>query len=220
MALVTVNGHGVIRGTIAFPRTGAWHAELDVDASVELKGRVPIVIAGGALTLSGTVSIGGVHRGINRVRIVAGADGLRKTAKPKHYVRPTTRLVLDDLTRHVGETVSGTVAASLAARLPAWTVLAASTGEQLTALCDRGAPDGTVWRALPDGTVWMGTDTFPASAVKDWRELDQGPRERRAEIGLDAPTLLPGTLLGEWKLDYIEHHVDEGSVRARVWWLP
>jgi hypothetical protein len=222
MALLTLDGHGVIRGVLSLPRLGVWRAELDVDVPEALTGAVTLKVGDDALTLKGTVSTGGEHQGINRVRVVGGADGLRRLARPQHYVRPTVRIVAADLLRTAGEAgLSSTIAEAVAGRqLAAWTTIANSVGEQLAALVDRGAPTDVAWgwRVLPDGTLWLGPETWPATEVADWRELEESPQDRRLEIGLDMPALLPGTMLGERKVDYVEHHISAGEIRSRVWW--
>lgn len=219
MALVTVAGKAVIQGTIAMPRIGAWHAELEVVTDDDLAGRVSIDIAG-ALTLSGTVSGAGRYQGRHRVRVVAGADGLRTLAKPRHYVDPSIRTPLTDLTRAVGETLSPTIASRLLdRRLTDWTVLSGSTGSQVAAIVERAMPDGTAWRMLPDGSLWLGAETWPALDV-DAREFGRDSRDKRIDVGLDAPLLLAGATLGGERIDYAYQRIEPSRVWAQVWVVP
>lgn len=218
--LIEVNGAGVVRGILALPRVGVWHAEIDVARSEPITGSVTLNVPGTELQLQGTVSTGRVAGGINRLRVVGGADGLRKPARPKHYVRPTVRLPLADLLRDAGEAgIASTTASSLLQRqLPAWTTIGVATGEQIVALVARTMPTGTAWRMLPEGRLWAGVETWPESKVRDWSLLQEHPRERRLTLGLTSPSLLPGTMLGGWRIDYVEHVIaaDGGHV-AHVW---
>jgi len=175
-------------------------------------------VADGALELQGTVTAGAEYQGLARLRIVAGADGLRRTARARHYVRPQLRLPLADLAAGAREKLSPTIAADLlGAHLNAWSTLGRSTGEQIAALVERATPPGTSWRLLADGTIWIGAETWPDSGIAEWREIDQAVRDRRLEIGLDAPTLMAGTMLGDFKVDYVEHIIDGEAVRSRIW---
>jgi hypothetical protein len=220
MALVTVNGHGAIRGAVYLPRVGVWHAELDLDTAEKVTGAVEIHL-GQALVLKGTVESGGRYGGATPLRIVGGANGLGKKARPQHYVKPMLRVPLADLLRGAGEKLSGTSDSDVVGQLlNAWTIIEAPTGEQLTALVTRAAPDGTVWRVLPDGSVWLGKESWPVSSVEEWRELGAFPRENRLELGLDVPTLLPGTTLGGQRVDYCAHIIDGEKIRTTAWVLP
>lgn len=217
MALLAVGGHPVQRGTILMPRAGLWVADLDVDSDVTIEGPTQIEIAEGP-TLVGTVLSGEMAYGHVGARLVGGAGGLGKEATPKHYVGLTVRTVLDDLVRTAGETLSSVILPSILNRgLPAWTVLRTSVGEQLAELVAYGLPDGTVWRILPDGTLWVGADTWPVSLVPTWTELERDPRNGRVVLGLDSPALLPGTVLGEDRIDYVEHRIEADAVRATAW---
>jgi hypothetical protein len=217
MALVTVNGFGVVRGCISLPRLGAWHADLDVDTTLELTPAVQIVI-GKSLTLKGTVHAGGMYEGIVRTRIVAGANGLRILATPRHYVAPQFQLPLKDMLRGAGEALAPTSdATTMAKSLNHWSVIGRPTGEQISALIERSAPAGTIWRVLADGTLWVGVDTWPASGLTEYRLIDRTVRQGRLELGLDAPTLLPGTKLGDFRIDNVEHIIDAEHVRSTAW---
>lgn len=215
--MVRVGDAAVLSGILALPRTGVWHADLHIDTERVPSGPVEISIDG-QLVLKGTVTGGGAYRGGASVRIGAGADGLRKMATPKHYVRPVIRTVLADLMRASGEVASPAIAPALLGRsIPSWAVLGLPVGVMLAALVKDACPEGTGWRALPDGTIWLGPEAWPASTVKEYTELDRSVRDDYVELGLVAPLLLPGTVLGEDRLDYIEHHIEQDRVWARAW---
>jgi hypothetical protein len=217
MALVTAGGVPAFKGTLLFPRVGVWSADLDLDTREAVAGTITIVSADGA-SFQGTARGGDPAYGHTRARIVGGAGGLSKQAQPKHYVLPTMRTVLTDLARSAGETLSPTIApALLSARLSAWTVIAMTVGEALGALVAWALPAGSSWRVLPDGTLWLGQEAWPEAAVKSWRELDRRPRERLLELALEAPSLMPGTVLAGDRIDYVEARFSSAGVRATAW---
>ncbi len=216
MAILTANGHGVVRGALSLPRAGVWHADLDVDAPAPLTGAVTLKADG--LSFQGTVVRGDLYMGVARIRVAGGAGGLGRQARPQHYVHPQLRSPLADLLRAAGETLSPTVAPALLARqLTAWTVLAAPIGEQLSVLVARAAGTGVTWRVLADGTVWLGVDAWPDAGIADWRELGRSPSDGSLELGLDGVVLLPGTTLGDLRIDYCEHLLEDGELRTRAW---
>lgn len=218
MAILTANGIGVYRGVVSLPRVGAWHADLEVDTTDALTGAV--AMEAGGITFRGTVSRGASYLGVAHVRVVGGADGLRKRAKPVHYVHPQVRTPLGDLLRAAGETLSATVLPAILNRqLEAWTVLDAPIGEQLSVLVARALGDGVAWRVLADGTVWVGVETWPAAGIADdaFRELGRSPVDDSLELGLDGAVLLPGTTLDGRRIDYCEHILEDGELRTRAW---
>lgn len=221
MAFITANGKNVLDGTrITIPRTGLWHADLAVDAPDGLSGACTLAIEGG-LTLVGTAARAGVWIDTAHVRLLPGAAGLGKLAKAKHYRNVSLSVVLRDLLATAGEKVAASSDASvLAAHLPMWTQAQQEVGAAITALVsDRRRPDA-VWRALPDGTIWVGKETWPDSGLqtpRDYQELDEAPQEGRAELGIEAPQVLPGQLLGGRRVSGVEYRLDGGALRKSVW---
>jgi len=206
----------VIRGSIVMPRTGAWTADLHLVGSVNLAGTV--VVRAGERALAGTVVKSKVHEGRAKMRLVAGAGGLGKTARPKHYVDPTLGHVLQDLCRDGGERLSAdSEAAALRHSLGAWTTTAATVGQMIAAAV--GRYPGGVWRHAPDGTIWVGRETWPDSGFDDdtLRELDEDVEAGSRLYGLDQPTLLPGTVVDGVRADTVEHLIEETTIRTRVW---
>jgi hypothetical protein len=219
MALVTANKLAVIEASIQMPQLGAWTADLVVDTDVALTGRVTIEIAGG-LTLIGAVTRGDVFADTGHVRVTAGNDGLRRTAKPKHYISPNARTILADLLRTANETLSGTAdPATLATSYPAWTTIGQPIGLAISALLQDRRLNVT-WRMLPDGTLWLGPESWPDSGLRDvadYQVLSEAPQEGKAELGVEAPSLVPGMSLAGRRLSYVEHKIGSGAVRTNVW---
>jgi hypothetical protein len=219
MALVTANKLAVISASIQMPRLGAWTADLVVDAQAELTGRCTIEIDGG-LTLVGAATRTGVFADTAYVRVTAGNDGLRRIVKPKHYRDPNLRTVLADLLRTANETLSSTAdPATMATSYPAWTTVGHSVGAAISALLqDRRL--NVMWRMLPDGSLWVGPETWPDSGLRDvadFQILSEQPHEGKLELGVEAPSLVPGMALEGRRLSYVEHRIGDGAVRTNVW---
>ena len=220
MALISANGKGVISATIAMPRMGAASADLVVDAQTDITGPCTLTIESG-LTLKGTATRTGIWQDTAYVRWAAGAGGVTKTATPKHYHSVTARVVILDLCRAGGETLSPTAdAKTTGLQLAAWTVVGDPIGVMLSALLMDNRLAAHAWRILPDGTLWVGPETWPDAGLKnitDFQELGRLPHEGRSELGFEAPALLPGTTLVGRKVSYVEHSLRDDVVRTRAW---
>jgi hypothetical protein len=234
MAAVTVRPAGattampVIYGSITMPRTGAWVANLHLSSQVKPSGRVEL--QAGPILLLGTVNRAGLEAGGVRVRIVGGADGLRKNAVPKHYTSPIVRLPLADLLRDAGEALSAAVDATVLNRtLLAWTTLGVQTGAMVQTLMEVAAlqpgfeSDDITWRLLPDGTLWAGRETWPLSTSTEFRIVEQAPEDDVWTLAVELPAILPGTTLPlepSRRVDTVEHQVTPELVRSKVWLAP
>lgn len=220
MAFALLNGSPVIQATVGIPRVGAWHADIRVDRGTELAGSVTLTIADG-LTFVGTIHRSGLWLDTLSLRMVAGADGLGKTAKPRHYRQTSLRTVLSDLLATAGERLSATSdAATLALTFPFWTTIGQTCGRMISSLLsDERLADSVAWRTLPDGSLWVGPETWPDSGladVVDYQILVEAPADGWLELGVEAPSLLPGYLLGGRMVSYVEHDIDGSSARTRV----
>ena len=219
MGFLDVNGSGAIDAVISLPRAGAWHADLRVDSLDPITSPVTISIGDGQLVFTGSVWRGDEFADTAFVRVVAGADGLRGLATPKHYGPTSVRIVLLDLLGNAGEQLAASAdQATLAKTLPAWTTAALPVGRLITRLMAIGAP-GATWRALPDGTIWVGPETWPDSGLQpdDYQIIDEEPRRAEAFLGVEFPLLLPGTMLGDRRTSYVEHHLTGDGTRTVVW---
>ena len=220
MALATLNGADVISARISMPRVGAWTADLVVDGPDAPSGGATLKIDGG-LQLTGTCFRSGAWLETGYVRLSPGTDGLRKTAKPKHYTSTNIRIVLGDLLANGSERLSATADTSvLTKHMAAWTTIAQPIGNMIALLVARATPAGTAWRMLADGTLWVGAEQWPDSGLTepgDFVEMDQLPHEGKITLGIEAPRLLPGTTLGGRKLSYVEHTIAEDRIRTVVW---
>lgn len=220
MGLITINGHDVIECRLRLPRTGAWWADLRVDSFDEITGPVTITIADGQLVFKGTVWRGAEYVDTAFVRVVAGADGLRTLARARGYNQSSLRIVWQDLLNTAGEKLSSTAdAATLNKRLESWTTAALPVGAGLARALASASPTAS-WRALPDGTFWAGPETWPDSGLVadlDYQIIDEEPRQQLAELGVEAPLLLPGTTLGGRRVSRVEHVIGAEGVRSWAW---
>lgn len=224
MSLVTVfsdpsDPKRVVTGLIALPRIGVWHADLfaDSDDQFDVGTAVTIGMDDGAQSLEGTVTRALLYQGMQQVRIVGGAAGMQSAGKPKFYSGGTTDDVMKDLASDAGETLADDN--DPGSSLPAWTTITATVGRQLAELIR--PLDGVVWRIRADGKLWVGAETWPDSDVPDdeWATLDYDHWNGVLHLGMLAPTLLPGTVLGLEKIDRVEHRIDGGAVRTSAWVL-
>ncbi len=213
--MLTINGHDVFGGQLGFPRQGVWHASLRADAT-DLQGAVAIVVDE-KTTLRGTVRRGGDWQETDAILVYGGAGRLGTRTTPKHYVGTTVGLLLADLLRNVGETLSPTSEqAVLSQGLPAWTVVKMATSAAISRLLEVATP-GAAWRILPDGTLWVGRETWPDSGLDETTAvtISEEPEKGEATLALDSLTLMPGTLFGGRRVSYVEHVI--GSPTVRTW---
>lgn len=217
MAVASLNGISVVRGAIDLPRTGIWHADLDLaaDADVPL-GPATIDLGPGDLQLHGSVVRSGSSRGAIAVRVVGGAGGFGNPARAKGYLNIPVRLVLSDILSAAGESLaSSSDAGALGIQLEHWQVLAQPTSDALARLLER-LPDGTAWRMLPDGTFWVGPETWPEAQLEHVVLLES-PNLGRRELSFDSPTLLPGVVLDGVKVDFVSHRIEPARLRSLAW---
>lgn len=218
MALLTVGGFGLVSGTIRLPRVGGWWMDCEVGTDEPIAGSV-VVASDIGLSLKGFVHRGKASNHKQEMRIVGGAGGLGKLVVPKHYTDPSVGTVLSDLLAGAGETLSPTTSPSiLGVRLDNWTTVPVPTGKAIADLVSH-CPFGTMWRVLPDGTVWLGAETWPTVDSEEIRDISNDDAAGSVELGMAAPTLRPGVTLNGRKLDYVEHRIEERTIRTTVWLL-
>lgn len=216
MALLALNGIGVVAADFVLPISRAWHIDMTVGTSdpSKVSGAVALSIKAGALVMNGTAEVDDAFNDTVRVRVVAGAGGLGKTVTAKYYQQALVRTVLADLLGAGGETLSTTADAGvLATPLSSWTVMKMGVADAIGLLMDAV---GASWRMLADGTFWCGQETWQDSGLT--YNLEQADRAHaQLVITLEAPLLLPGVSLGGQNVSYVETHVDHKTVKSKVW---
>jgi hypothetical protein len=224
MSLIEANGVGVISGSVSMPLNGVWLADLVIDqddASGFANGTQVKIAVDNGFSLTGTVSpdrTGGFLDAVH-VRVVGGKAGMGKTVQARGYVQPSAfvRDVLNGIAGDAGEKLSGTIDAGfLNTNLPAWTTMQCTAAQALNAFLEYVAPTAN-WRFLADGTLWVGVETYP-TAHDEFDVLSVNPTEGTADLGVEAPSVMPGTTLdGVGKVNRVEHsfEADEG-IRSHV----
>jgi hypothetical protein len=214
MTTPTANGVNVLAGAILAPRVGAWRADLDLEGEVASKVSGDIEIVIGSATWKGRAVESGAFVGRTKVRVVGGKGGLGKALPAKFYSGATAKIVVADLLREGGETLSPTSdAGKLGAVLPFWTRHAGTVSEALEVLLD---DIGATWRVLADGTIWIGTETWPTATLKDLVVLTEDPKESRMTLASESPSLVPGVTFSGRKVERVEHTIESGKTRTTV----
>jgi hypothetical protein len=212
------SGASVVSATLNLPRVGAWSADLELGSSEALSGKVDLLI--GDTRWVGTIAKAAVFAGVFRARMVAGGNGLRTKATPRHYTSPTIGVVLRDIATGVGEVVSSTASSGVTGtQLRHWTTISIPAAQAIRCLMDFAPPE-TVWRHLPDGTIWLGADAFEDSGISDFAEIGEGPEDEVVELQLVTPLIYPGTKIGGRKVDSAQVTVTGEEVRAIIWTAP
>jgi len=219
MALATINGFDIIEADITLPRRGRWSAVVAVDAQAadQLLGRVTVDVDDGQLRLVGTAFRGGAFADQVKLRVVGGNAGMLKQIGPRAYQGVPLRLPLQDALAEVGEALAPTSdAAILDLQLQRWARLRGECMAEVVALLARsGAPSIVGMRFLPDGTLWVGTETWPEVNI-DHDLLVDLHWAGQAVIGVEVPTLLPGTTFLGRKVEQVDHHLGGTEVRTVV----
>jgi hypothetical protein len=216
VALLRANGAPVIRGLVRLPEAGAWVADLTVASEAALSGPVALTLNEGATILHGALVRGGVFQDTAYARVVAGAGGFGVPARPQAYGAVSLGLVLGDLLRGAGETLSPTADQGvLGRRVAGWTTPQRPTGQVIARLLAVAAPDAAA-RFLLDGSYWVGVETFPA-APTDGTLLSAQPFRGHFELGVEVPNVLPGTTLLDQHVTEVEWRFLPEGARMGVW---
>jgi hypothetical protein len=213
---VRANGVQLLKAEITLPTSGPWVAKIEGNGSAALSGAVTIDFSDGAMKLLGTVPEGASEVYADRVcsRVVGGAAGLQTTVGGKSYREATATLIVGDLLRESGETLSSTSdATALGTEFPYWVRLRNPAQRELALLVKRL---GVGWRILADGTLWIGSDAWTASDLKTYTLLDSVRQEGRAKIQADLPNVFPGETFLEQHVGMVEHYLDGARLTTMV----
>jgi hypothetical protein len=215
MAIALLNDIACIRADTYMPRQGVFYADIALDASKQVDGDAVLKLADGKLELHGTALRTGVFGEVAYLRLIGGAGGMSTPVKKKFYRQTTGKIVAQDILADAGEKLSKTADASILGRqLANYVQRVQPAGAALGLLCDFL---DAIWRVLPDGTVWIGTESWP-KADDPGDLLSESPADQRAVYGTEAPSLLPGTALGERYISIVQHKVSADQVTTHVHW--
>lgn len=225
MALLTINGVGIISGSILMPLNGVWTGDLVIDQpngnGFSAGTPVAIVAADSGFTINGVVSPArtGDFLDTVHVRVLGGAGGMANDVQPRAYVQPGAfgKDVIAGLMTDSGETLASTSDPTLLnANLAAWAVMAGPTSQALDTLIKFNSPTDH-WRFLSDGTLWIGSETWPASS-DEYILINQNPAEGTFDLGVDTPSIMPGvSISGVGNINLVEHQILSDSIRSKVW---
>lgn len=226
MSDVSLNGLPVLRGDLKLPYSGAWTAELELDADSRPTGSVTLDLLG--RTFSGTVvadpadadlALSGDAGGFYRARIVGGAGGLGKPLEPQEWSQgAVVQQVLTAILSAGGESQAADIDPALLARvLPQWSFVQSTIGEALSALC---AYLGVVWRIRRDGLVWVGTPSPAPTPAPDYIATEIDPEAGQAVWDLNEATVGPDQIIDGITLRQVAYRFDAGSLRALVTFAP
>jgi len=209
----TANGKTVLTAEITEPRTGAWHADITLDAT-ELTSPVALSIEG--VAFAGTVLRSGVHGGRFGARVVGGKGGLSVELVAKNYSTVSgTKLsvVLADILRECGETLSASAESAVTGRtLTKWHRSAGPASHALVRLLDAA---GAVFRVLRDGTIWVGAQTYP-EAKPTHTLIDEDWVAGISTIATDTPILEPGVTFRGQKIESVVHRLEPNALRTEA----
>lgn len=204
----------MISARVSLPRLGVWHADLTLDTPKTVTGAVTINLNG--FTLVGFSRRGGPFLDSSLVRVVGGKGGLATVIPSKGFVNVTRGQVLRDILQTVGESLSASSdAAVMGVQLPFWAQSRGHAGKAVKQAVDNQS--GAVWRVLPDGTVWVGIEVWKGSALAAHDVLRADPLVDTVQLYADTPNVVPGTVLDGRRVSYVEHVIEEDSIRTGVW---
>lgn len=219
----TVNGYGLLAAEIRMPRTGTWHADIEVDADADISGAVEIVIDGVTFIGKALPDRSGLNGTRQVARVVGGAGGLSAELPARSYESPQgvkASTVIGDILRECGETLSETAdAATLAKKVARWhrsggdDTGSAIASHSLTRFLDRLGAD---WRVLADGTIWVGETEWEAATVTHVLE-DEDWANGFITIAPESPSLTPGVTFLDQRIEQVVHRVgQEGELRTEA----
>lgn len=213
MPLATLNGEPIVRACLVMPRVGAWTADLELEEELTPSGPQTLVV--GDLSLVGAVARSGRWLGGTRVRLVGGAGGLAAELPAKAYRNAPYRIPVLDALAAAGEALDASSdSGALSGVSKHWVRSTALAGVSLTALADAM---GVSWRVSADGTIRFAAETWPTASIGSYEVLEESPEHDRAELGVDTPALVPGTVLDGRRVSVAEHHIAPDRIRTVAW---
>jgi hypothetical protein len=217
MADCKLNEADVLTATITLTLSGAWMANVEIDASdpaaiVNTSPRGAVITYGGQRFI-GTVRRQGVFAARRQVEIVGGAGGLATPMPSQAYQGVPLSVPLSDLIRASGETLSGAVNPSVQfCLLRRWMRSSGTVGAALDALASSSSYG---WRVLADGSVWIGNETWSDVTI-DHDLIESDSSKDQIVIASEALSILPGTTFRGRRVSSVQHSVDDEKVRTIV----
>lgn len=213
-AFCQLNGFPVFQATIAFPRVGAWTADVLVADAATFSGPVTLSFDDNQ-SWSGTVHRGGSPYGTALLRVVGGADGLEAILPAQGYRAATMKIVLNDVCKLCGEKLSAASdGLTLSQQLPQWARIAGNGRQALKQLLD---PTVAAWRFNPDGTLWVGPESWPTN--DDGRiSVTQMPHLNREVFSGPKFSIQPGQVVNGNQVSYARYDFLEDMLQVTVFY--
>lgn len=194
------------------PRTGPWHADVEIDEEVTLPGEVQI-------TIEDSVFVGFVKNqrkfaGRTKAWIVGGNGGFAKVIGAQHYTKPSAMMVIRDILSLAGEKLSGESEENPSS-FQHWERKSSRASIAMRAICEKLRVN---WRVLDDGTVWVGVDKWE-ELKSDATILDEPDEDTllvAADTFAELAKLQPGSTFGGIRIEQVTHLVSAGSTRTTV----
>lgn len=207
----TLNDRNLISCTVQEPRVGAWTAVVEVDSEENISGQVTLTVDG--VSWVGSIVSGNTYAGRFHAQLVGGAGKLATVLAPQHYRGIPLSVVLDDIMRGTGETLSSTTHPAIRSHTVArWSRLKDKASVALNMCADEM---GLTWRVLRDGTVWLGVEEWP-EVDPEADEISRVPGRDSVTIAPESPTVMPGTMYLERGVSRVTTTVDNGVLRQEI----
>lgn len=212
MALIELNGFGVLEATIVLSLRGNWRAEIVASTDeADVTGTAELV--DDDLLYVGTVARGGLDHERWRGTIVGGAGKLTGPCLPRPYRETTAGIVLADLMAETGERLSPlSDPVVLAYVLPQWFRFGNVEDAIEELVVDK---IGANWRVLRDGTIWVGTDTFPQRSYDVVIE-DRDDQQKKLVAAAETTLIEPGVVFEGRQIVEVTHRITEAGLRSEL----
>lgn len=231
MSEITLNSSPIIRGDIKLPYTGAWTAELELDADTAPSGSVSLNLMGRRFTgtvvsdpSDSTLVLSGDSGGWPRCRVVGGAGGMQKPVEPQEWPQGVAlQQLLDAILQPGGEQLAADVDPSLLAQvLPQWSIPETTVGAALAALVEylSSGSTGLVWRIQGDGRVWLGVPSPQRVSPPDYVVADIWPESGQALWDLNDSSVDVDQIVDGLTLCQVVYSFTSDSLRALVTFAP
>ncbi len=220
--LITCAGADVVVGRISLPDRGPWYADLVLDTATVPSGSVTIAADGG-LSIAGTIQRADVVLDVVHCRVIGGAGGLGTIIDAAAYENAQLSDPLNAILDAAGEKLSSKVETSITSTLLAqWTNVAQSAAaalDRITYAAGQATGKTLIWRVLDDGAVWLGEESWPTATLPGGADVLMAyPAEKRVEIGVVTPALLPGVDLADvGKVVAVDHWLQANQIRTWAW---
>lgn len=231
MSDCTLSGNEVIRGEVKEPYSGAWVAEMRLDADAKPTGSVSLVLLGStwkgsviADPVDAMLTLSGVDGGYFTARVVGGAGGLGKQVQPQEWAQgAAVQQVLSYILQAGGESQATDIDPQiLGTALSQWSITTGTVGGALAALVEYLAVSkpGLVWRIRRDGLVWIGAPSPVQVPPPDYIVTAPGPEAGQAIWDLNEVTVGPDQIIDGLTIRQVIYQWDAAQLRALVTFAP